>query len=94
MEYSYPALVLDKGDESNECPSAWKFLPSLALPDGSHNFVEDSVFFNLPSLTDPNSTVYGVSCYRQIPVEVFRLFDDCTRNTSKPNLFFSVLFIS
>lgn len=70
MEYSYPAF--DKSDDSTECPSGWKFLPSLALPDGSHNFVEDSVFFNLPSLTDPNETVYGVSCYRQIPVEVRR----------------------
>lgn len=70
MEFSYPALEFDKTDDASECPAGWKFLPTLALPDGSHNFVEDSVFFNLPSLTDPNGTVYGVSCYRQIPVEV------------------------
>lgn len=62
-------MVSEKGD-SIECPSGWKYLPTLGLPDGSHNFHEDSVFFNLPSLFDPNETVYGVSCYRQIPVEV------------------------
>lgn len=44
----------------------------IALPDGSHNFYEDSVYFNLPSLTTPNKSVYGVSCYRQISVEVIR----------------------
>lgn len=54
----------------NECPAGWKYLPTLALPDGSHNFAEDTVFFNLPSLKDPRKTVYGISCYRQIPVEV------------------------
>lgn len=60
----------EKPDDIHECPAGWKYLPTLALPDGSHNFAEDSVFFNLPNLTKPNSTVYGVSCYRQIPVEV------------------------
>lgn len=54
-----------------EIPDATDSLFSLtALPDGSHNFQEDSVYFNLPSLTNPNKSVYGVSCYRQIPVEV------------------------
>lgn len=60
----------EKPDDVSECPTGWKYLPTLALPDGSHNFAEDSVFFTLPNLTQPNSTVYGVSCYRQIPVEV------------------------
>lgn len=55
---------------SADCPAGWKYLPTLALPDGSHNFSEDSVFFNLPSLEERNKTVYGVSCYRQIPVDV------------------------
>ena len=53
-----------------ELPPVWKDLPSLAMPDGSHNFEDDSVFFSLPSLDNPNRTVYGISCYRQIPVEV------------------------
>lgn len=66
----------------NECPSGWKYLSTLALPDGSHNFVEDTVFFNLPSLTDPTESVYGVSCYRQIPVEKLKIRTaDVTRST-------------
>lgn len=54
----------------NECPLGWKYLPTLALPDGSHNYDEDTVYFHLPSLNDPKRTVYGISCFRQIPVEV------------------------
>lgn len=69
VEFSYPPLVANS-DESTACPSGWKYLPTLGLPDGSHNFVQDSVFFNLPSLTDPNETIFGVSCYRQISVDV------------------------
>lgn len=67
MEYSFPPLL--EGDP-HACPAGWKYLPTLALPDGSHNFDEDTVFFHLPSLSDPKQTVYGISCFRQIPVEV------------------------
>lgn len=70
MEFSYPPLMPDNEDGSECCPAGWKYLPTLALPDGSHNFFEDSVFFNLPSLLQPNETIFGVSCYRQIAVEV------------------------
>lgn len=71
VEYSFPPLVRDS---PNECPLGWKYLPTLALPDGSHNFDEDTVYFHLPSLSDPKKTVYGISCFRQIPVEVFLCF--------------------
>lgn len=54
----------------NECPLGWKYLPTLALPDGSHNYDEDTVYFHLPSLNNPKCTIYGISCFRQIPVEV------------------------
>lgn len=57
-------------DCPNECPPGWKYLPTLALPDGSHNFDDDTVYFHLPSLTKPKQTIYGISCFRQIPVEV------------------------
>lgn len=72
MEYAYPPFVEDASSDSAEpeCPSAWKHLPYLALPDGSHNFDEDTAYFHLPSLQDPNETIYGISCYRQIPLEV------------------------
>lgn len=69
MEYSFPPLV---PGAPNECPPGWKYLPTLALPDGSHNFDEDTVYFHLPSLKDPKETVFGISCFRQIPVEVFK----------------------
>lgn len=76
MEYSFPPLL--EGDPHG-CPAGWKYLPTLALPDGSHNFDEDTVFFHLPSLSDPKQTVYGISCFRQIPVEVCDLGDKiCT----------------
>lgn len=59
----------------------WMFF--TALPDGSHNFHEDSVYFNLPSLTIPNKSVYGISCYRQIAVENLKVRPgpDVTRST-------------
>lgn len=60
VEFSYPELA----------SSAWKYLSTLALPDGSHNYGKDTVYFNLPSLSTPNESIFGVSCYRQIPVEV------------------------
>lgn len=79
VEFSYPPI---HGSKSNECPSGWKYLPTLALPDGAHNFDEDSVFFNLPSLTEPTETVYGVSCYRQIATEKLKIKTaDVTRST-------------
>lgn len=86
VEFSFPPLV---PGAPNECPAGWKYLPTLALPDGSHNYDEDTVFFHLPSLTNPKQTVYGISCFRQIPVEVskliecviiFRHFGLCFRN--------------
>lgn len=79
VEFSFPALV---PEAPNECPLNWKYLPSLALPDGSHNFDEDTVFFHLPSLTDPKCTVYGISCFKQIPVEKLKCrTSDMTRGT-------------
>ncbi|XP_060529324.1 late secretory pathway protein AVL9 homolog isoform X2 [Cylas formicarius] len=79
VEYSFPPLV---PGAPNECPSGWKYLPTLALPDGSHNYQEDTVFFHLPSLTNPKQTVYGISCFRQIPSEKIKnRTSDITRGT-------------
>ncbi|XP_054285601.1 late secretory pathway protein AVL9 homolog [Macrosteles quadrilineatus] len=80
IEYSYPPL--NEGESDSECPSGWKYLPTLALPDGSHNYDDDTVYFHLPSLTDPDQTVYGISCFRQIPVEKIKnRTADITRGT-------------
>ncbi|XP_044755831.1 late secretory pathway protein AVL9 homolog [Coccinella septempunctata] len=79
VEFSFPPLVPDC---PNECPPGWKYLPTLALPDGSHNFDEDTVYFHLPSLTKPKQTIYGISCFRQIPVEKLKnKTSDITRGT-------------
>ncbi|XP_046677809.1 late secretory pathway protein AVL9 homolog [Homalodisca vitripennis] len=82
VEYSYPPLVPGGEGGESECPRGWKYLPTLALPDGSHNFDEDTVYFHLPSLTDPDQTVFGISCFRQIPVEKIKnRTADITRGT-------------
>ncbi|CAH2020292.1 unnamed protein product [Acanthoscelides obtectus] len=79
VEYSYPELY---PGHPNECPPGWKYLPTLALPDGSHNYDTDTVFFHLPSLASPKQTVYGISCFRQIPVEKIKnKTSDITRGT-------------
>lgn len=43
VEFSYPPLIEGNSVESNEIPEEWKHLPSLALPDGAHNFVKGFV---------------------------------------------------
>lgn len=50
-------------------PEKWKSLPSLAMPDGAHNYDSDAVYFHLPSLDDSYKTIFGVSCFKQIPIE-------------------------
>ncbi|XP_067639816.1 late secretory pathway protein AVL9 homolog isoform X2 [Eurosta solidaginis] len=86
VEFSHPPLIPGTTGK-NECPSGWKYLPTLALPDGSHNFTEDTVFFNLPSLTEPTESVYGVSCYRQIPIEKLQIRTaDMTRSTIQKSI--------
>ena len=38
VEYAYPPLVEGTDEASGELPEEWKHLPTLALPDGSHNY--------------------------------------------------------
>ncbi|VVC99295.1 unnamed protein product [Leptidea sinapis] len=79
VEHCYPEFVPGK---PSELPILWRYLPALALPDGSHNYLSDTIFFNLPDPTDPTRTVYGISCFRQIPVEqVTQKTEDMTRSS-------------
>ncbi|CAG4911269.1 unnamed protein product [Colias eurytheme] len=79
VEHCYPELVPGR---PSELPPVWRYLPALALPDGSHNFLSDTIFFNLPDVSDPTQTVYGISCFRQIPVEqVIQKTEDMTRSS-------------
>ncbi|XP_041478563.1 late secretory pathway protein AVL9 homolog [Lytechinus variegatus] len=82
VDFSYPPLVEGSAEESHEVPSEWKHLPFLALPDGAHNFEEDTIFFHLPGRGECKSTIYGVSCYRQIKAQdLLSKTADMTRGT-------------
>ncbi|TDG97524.1 hypothetical protein EPR50_G00226990 [Perca flavescens] len=82
VEFSYPPLMPDEGHDSNLLPEEWRYLPFLALPDGAHNFQEDTVYFHLPPLNEDMKCVYGVSCYRQIEAKALKVrLADVTRET-------------
>ncbi|KAG2458138.1 late secretory pathway protein AVL9 homolog [Polypterus senegalus] len=82
VEFSYPPLIPEEGHDSSTLPEEWKYLPFLALPDGAHNFQEDTVFFHLPPRCGERKTVYGVSCYRQIEAKALKVRQaDVTRET-------------
>ncbi|XP_077479876.1 late secretory pathway protein AVL9 homolog [Stigmatopora argus] len=82
VEFSYPPLMPQEGHDSNMLPEEWKYLPFLALPDGAHNFQEDTVYFHLPPLGGDTKCVYGVSCYRQIEAKALKVRQaDVTRET-------------
>uniref|UniRef100_A0A7N9B1K6 AVL9 homolog (S. cerevisiase) n=1 Tax=Mastacembelus armatus TaxID=205130 RepID=A0A7N9B1K6_9TELE len=82
VEFSYPPLMPDEPHDSNRLPEEWKYLPFLALPDGAHNYQEDTVYFHLPPLSEDMKCVYGVSCYRQIEAKALKVRQaDVTRET-------------
>ncbi|XP_037692956.1 late secretory pathway protein AVL9 homolog isoform X4 [Choloepus didactylus] len=82
---SYTGLVGEiegDGHDSHTLPEEWKYLPFLALPDGAHNYQEDTVFFHLPPRNGNGTTVYGISCYRQIEAKTLKVRQaDVTRET-------------
>jgi hypothetical protein len=81
VEYSYPALP-DATQTAPKLPAAWSHLPSLALPDALHNQQNDTTFFTLPALTDPQKLWFGVSCAQQInSAELNEPGEHVTRNT-------------
>ncbi|XP_054707276.1 LOW QUALITY PROTEIN: late secretory pathway protein AVL9 homolog [Uloborus diversus] len=82
VEYSYPPVFEEDNIKGTDLPEPWKHLPTLALPDGAHNYEEDTIYFHLPSLEDPHQTVYGISCYRQMNAQnLIRRSSDITRET-------------
>ena len=89
VEFVYPPLQLQKEQErdhvtqslTSTLPAEWRHLPHLALPDGSHNYEKDSVYFTLPS-SPTSSSVYGVACCRQIPtLQLHQVETEVTRST-------------
>ncbi len=91
IEFSHPPLFLTSQVQeslpTSISQSPWKNLPHLALPDGCHNFEEESVFFTLPDLHYPGKTVFGVACCRQIGAnELPKVDDEITRSTIQKSI--------
>ncbi|KAG1748597.1 transport protein Avl9-domain-containing protein [Suillus lakei] len=58
-----------------------KILPFLALPDGAHLSLEDYSYFHLVPNAPIPTTIFGISCNRQIPTSVLLVKDvDVTRS--------------
>ena len=104
IEFVYPVderiqrVADEAANDVYNLPKKWRHLPSLALPDGSHNYDADYIYFHLeddshtlesntnsPSTAhklNPNRTIFGVSCYRQINAsELLHKDSEVTRNT-------------
>lgn len=60
-----------------------RILPFLALPDGAHLQQEDYSYFHLVPMSSPNpTTVFGISCNRQIKTsELLHADEDVKRST-------------
>ncbi|EMD40131.1 hypothetical protein CERSUDRAFT_63615 [Gelatoporia subvermispora B] len=59
-----------------------KILPFLALPDGAHLTTEDYSYFHLVPTSPTPSTIFGISCNRQISASELLVKDaDVTRST-------------
>lgn len=85
VEFAFPPL---KGSDhvtqslTSNLPPEWRHLPHLALPDGSHNYEKDSVYFTLPLPSDATAHVYGVACCRQIATcNLHQVDREVTRST-------------
>ncbi|KIK99623.1 hypothetical protein PAXRUDRAFT_131690 [Paxillus rubicundulus Ve08.2h10] len=75
-----PRIEFSQGDIFGDEEVA-KILPFLALPDGAHMSLEDYSYFHLVPNTASPSTVFGISCNRQISASSLLVKDvDVTRS--------------
>lgn len=75
-----PRIEFSQGDIFEDEEIA-KMLPFLALPDGAHLSLEDYSYFHLVPSTPNPSTIFGISCNRQIATSVLLVKDvDVTRS--------------
>ena len=85
IEFTYPPLQTSghaTQSLTSTLPPEWRHLPHLALPDGSHNYEKDSVYFTLSVPSDQTRCVYGVACCRQIASQQLHQRDETvTRST-------------
>jgi hypothetical protein len=50
VEYSYPPLKEGDSVDNPNLPEEWKHLPSLALPDGAHNYQKGESHTNITNV--------------------------------------------
>ncbi|KAG0266738.1 late secretory pathway protein avl9 [Mortierella polycephala] len=88
VEYAFPPFPGQRAQTTLgrlEVPEEWSLLPFLALPDGSHQSDEDFTYFHLPpvkSRKDATTTLFGISCNRQILTkDLVVKTDDVTRSS-------------
>ncbi|KAF9196350.1 late secretory pathway protein avl9 [Haplosporangium sp. Z 11] len=88
VEYAFPPFPGQSAQTTLgrlEVPEEWSLLPFLALPDGSHQSDEDFTYFHLPpvkSRKDAATTLFGISCNRQILTKDLAVkTDDVTRSS-------------
>ncbi|KIJ64419.1 hypothetical protein HYDPIDRAFT_111733 [Hydnomerulius pinastri MD-312] len=75
-----PRIEFSQGDIFEDEEIA-KMLPFLALPDGAHLSSEDYSYFHLVPNTPSPSTIFGISCNRQIAASSLLVKDvDVTRS--------------
>ncbi|KAH7925580.1 hypothetical protein BV22DRAFT_1195061 [Leucogyrophana mollusca] len=75
-----PKIEFCKGDIFEDEEVA-KMLPFLALPDGAHLSLEDYSYFHLVPTTANPTTIFGISCNRQIATSALLVKDvDVTRS--------------
>lgn len=60
VDYCYPPLnpnepVFSTPNKPISLPSCWKTLPLICLPDGSHNYDSDTIYFTMPDNVQPSS---------------------------------------
>lgn len=73
--------LLDLEHESGD-EEIFKILPFLALPDGAHLNQEDYTYFHVVPRKQGTSTVFGISCNRQIASsELLVKAEEVTRST-------------
>ncbi|KAI0335696.1 hypothetical protein GY45DRAFT_1316388 [Cubamyces sp. BRFM 1775] len=76
-----PKIEFARGDIFEDEEIA-KILPFLALPDGAHLTTEDYSYFHLVPTSPNPSTIFGISCNRQISSAELLVKDaDVTRST-------------
>ncbi|KAI0357549.1 hypothetical protein OH77DRAFT_1476284 [Trametes cingulata] len=76
-----PKIEFARGDIFEDEEIA-KILPFLALPDGAHLTTEDYSYFHLVPTSPNPSTIFGISCNRQISSADLLVKDaDVTRST-------------